>query len=542
MTYTKSLEQSCSLNCRPLIFKKHFLNIGLNLSLSETTEIENKWDSLRPFDIQRIFKDLWSSDYPTYEDMPDNHFDSAEANERLFAGMNTEDVDQNIRLNSLIASTKDSSLDYKIQEELESETIQFPLHVYPPMVQQWLREVSASVRRPIDFAACSLIPIVSTFMAGSQIELKPDWSERPNFYLIIASITGGGKTPAIKKVMRFVYKREGEYAKQYKTEIEEYEETLLEWEKQSKKQRGRRPELPPYHSILTTDPTVEALAPLLSNNKGILLHRDEVSGWIKSFDQYRGGKGTDREAFLGLWSGGYTKIDRKGKPPIRIEDPCLNILGGIVPKNIHLLIPNTDTEDGLLERILFCYPQPTPGMWSDDLISKEAQDEMERIFTKLSTASPRNFKLDEAAKNLFISWHDQIQEELETKEGHIRGFYEKLKAHTARFLIPLAGLWETSGEVVDETMMVKAIDLARYFRAHTLKAHKQLYHSPEKDQTEAIVTWAKNHEETRIKPKHLYRAGLPGCPNARAALEKMQELVTLEKAVWIVENKEIQLL
>ena len=50
---------------------------------------------------------------------------------------------------------------------------------------------------------------------------------------------------------------------------------------------------------------MEAIAPLLqANPRGLLLSRDELAGWIGSFDRYTGGKGSaDAAHWLSMHNG-----------------------------------------------------------------------------------------------------------------------------------------------------------------------------------------------------------------------------------------------
>src|SRR5680860_1103921 len=81
--------------------------------------------------------------------------------------------------------------------------------------------------------------------------------------------------------------------------------------------------------------TVEGLGSLLADNpRGLLLCRDELSGWIKAMNQYKGGKGADREFFLSVFTGEPIVIDRKNSPTINISNPFLAIVGGITPDNV----------------------------------------------------------------------------------------------------------------------------------------------------------------------------------------------------------------
>ena len=61
-----------------------------------------------------------------------------------------------------------------------------------------------------------------------------------------------------------------------------------------------------------SDATVEAVAPILeANPRGVLLARDELAGWIRSFDRYAGGKGGgDAAHWLSMHNGEAVVVDR----------------------------------------------------------------------------------------------------------------------------------------------------------------------------------------------------------------------------------------
>ena len=57
------------------------------------------------------------------------------------------------------------------------------------------------------------------------------------------------------------------------------------------------PEPPePVGRTVVGDTTAEALFSVLEENpRGVLVSRDELTGWLRSMDQYKGGKGSDRQ-------------------------------------------------------------------------------------------------------------------------------------------------------------------------------------------------------------------------------------------------------
>ena len=77
-----------------------------------------------------------------------------------------------------------------------------------------------------------------------------------------------------------------------------------------KKSRGPRPESPPpCDRRLVSDTTVEALVPILeANPRGVVLEMDELSGWLRSFNEYKGGRGKDVPHYLSMHRAGLRKI------------------------------------------------------------------------------------------------------------------------------------------------------------------------------------------------------------------------------------------
>src|SRR5262249_34979497 len=111
--------------------------------------------------------------------------------------------------------------------------------------------------------------------------------------------------------------------------------------------------------------TSEALADLLGQNpRGLLLHRDELTGWARAMNQYKGGKGDDREAFLSSWSGEPISINRKGRH-LYVARPFLSVSGNLPPDMLSELNDEQGREDGFVHRLLLSWPEAMPGGWSE---------------------------------------------------------------------------------------------------------------------------------------------------------------------------------
>lgn len=88
------------------------------------------------------------------------------------------------------------------------------------------------------------------------------------------------------------------------------------------------PDEPIRPRIRVADVTTERLGALAAGlPRGLLLYRDELSGWIGGFDRYSSG-GSDRAFAIELYGGRSHVIDRVKLPdPIRIPHLSVGVLG-----------------------------------------------------------------------------------------------------------------------------------------------------------------------------------------------------------------------
>ena len=99
----------------------------------------------------------------------------------------------------------------------------------------------------------------------------------------------------------------------------------------------------------------------------MLVYRDELTGLVASLNQYKGGKGGDKQFWLTPWSSQDYTVNRKGKEPLRIERPFLSVIGNIPPDMLGDLADRRGREDGFIDRILFAYPDPVTVKWTDEV-------------------------------------------------------------------------------------------------------------------------------------------------------------------------------
>jgi hypothetical protein len=104
---------------------------------------------------------------------------------------------------------------------------------------------------------------------------------------------------------------------------------------------------------------MEAAAEIAAGNeKGLLLYRDELAGWWRSFNRY-GGDG-ERQFWLQAYGARAYTVDRKkaGKP-ITVRRLAISVVGGVQPEVLSTLLDGE--ADGFAARLLYAYPDPTAG-------------------------------------------------------------------------------------------------------------------------------------------------------------------------------------
>jgi len=147
----------------------------------------------------------------------------------------------------------------------------------------------------------------------------------------------------------------------------------------------------------TEDATVEKISEiLLENPMGILVHRDELTGWLCNLEKQ--GREGDRAFYLESWNGtGSFDVDRIGRGSLHIPALCLSILGGIQPGPLSTYVYQATRgekgDDGLLQRFqLLVWPDP-PTTWRnvDRRPDAEARDKAYEVFKQLDALDPQEF-------------------------------------------------------------------------------------------------------------------------------------------------------
>ena len=290
----------------------------------------------------------------------------------------------------------------------------FPIEILPEPMSRMIREGSRAIGCPVDFLGLPALVVAGAAIGRTvRLKLKEGYHVSASIYSACVGQPGDGKSPALGLVVRPLQRVDQDSFDLWKAAMESFESRKNESSPSPKSGRShRRPsnaregnratsnqqqsaaerseashidevdepirlEPPTLERHIVRDTTVEALVAVLEQNpRGLLMVLDEASSLAASMNQYKGGKGSDRQYYLTMWSGEPISVDRKTNSdlvPIRVPQPFLCIAGMMVPDMIGAFVEAGGRHDGFLDRFLFAYPDPVPKAgWSEFGVSEAA--------------------------------------------------------------------------------------------------------------------------------------------------------------------------
>lgn len=341
----------------------------------------------------------------------------------------------------------------------------FPVGVLPGACRQLVEEGVAALGVPPEFIAVPLLTFAGAAIGNAQcIQLKQGFEQRPVIYAAVVGPPGCGKSPADDLARRPLERLQEEAKLIFEAALAQYEAAV------STNPHGPQPVRPRMEHFYSTDATTEAIAAMLVSSPGFALVRDELVGWVRSFDAYRGGRGGDRQNWLSMWSGASLKVDRKTADPIVVARPVVCVCGGVQPDMLADLADEAGRRDGFIERILWSYPDVEAPPWTEATVQPETTDGVRKVFRQLrANAGDEPIKLSTAAKGLWVPFYDQNAVLGEEATGLMAGVHAKLPNQAARLALILHCLKHPSrpeSQAIDAETMDGALDLAEYFVCH----------------------------------------------------------------------------
>jgi hypothetical protein len=429
----------------------------------------------------------------------------------------------------------------KIIQHSDEKFTEIDLNCFPVWAKNYLQDGTKSLGCAESYFPSLFLAMASVCVGtSSEIEVKSGYSEMSVLFCIIVGEPSSKKSPAIKTVCAPFNKIQKENHKIFDEKLTEYLKEVKNSKKDSKTDdddtKLKRPDLP---LSFITDTTMEAMAISLSKNKlGILIKKDELSGFFSSLNCYKTG-GSDVQTILELYGNELMIVNRVSKPdPLQNDDPFVSILGGIQLAPLKTLFSKETS--GLKERFYFAFPdQSYESKFSRYEISEKVKNEyfenvinMYRKSEEMVSDNILNtYKYTEEAYTFWIDWHDNLPANKDWS-----AMIEKARARTHRFALILHILKNSdrSNNIIDLETTKDAINISVYYINSAIKVLGYFENGDEKADLERVLDWMRKKYIEKVKLKKTQN-GTDGIPLKLMVTNKIKGVKNMEDALTICE-------
>jgi hypothetical protein len=449
----------------------------------------------------------------------------------------------------------------------------FPTHILPEVMRLMIQQGARATVCDESFIALPMLAVLGAAIGNSRrVQVKRNWREPPIIWTTVIGESGTSKTPAfsltteplrdLEEQAFAVYNREME---EYKSQAAIYDVEYTSWKKAYQRHQENAgpppvaPRMPKPRRYRTEDVTTEALAPILqANPRGILVARDELSGWLASFDRFakNGKSGGDSASWLQCFNGNSMTIDRKtGIPPtIYVPRAAVCITGGIQPGILKRSLTEEHRESGLSARMLFAAPPPLRKFWNEEEISQDVLNRYTELVRKLHQLEmvpdpndlsedprllPQIVHLGPDAKRIWIEYYNIHGAEQVRLQSDLAAAWSKLEGYTARLALVFHMVRYVSGDpsvkdpfVIDEASMAMAIQIARWFKHEARRLYSMIGETGPEQSDRQLLAWIERRGGTTTVRELTH--GIRGYRgNAEKAQEDLEKLVEARRLVGV---------
>jgi len=284
----------------------------------------------------------------------------------------------------------------------------FPLDTLPPKMRAYVEVSAMSIGGDISACAMTAIGVAGASIDHSfRLKMRKGgtWTVPPILWVMLFGDPSSKKTPIIKQFMGALERVEADARKAHQREV-------ARWQADGgKKGDENEPEKPTRY--ITSDATVEKIADILTRqDRGILNHRDEMSGWFAAIDGSKNGKEAEKSFWTKAYNGNSHAIDRVMRGETFVSNLAVSIVGGMQPSEM-ARIPDL-TSNGLMQRFLPIVMRPAiKGRDVDDTLEATQWDTLIRRLTSLQ---PHDMIASPQAMEVFDRFQDHCLS-LERVEG-----------------------------------------------------------------------------------------------------------------------------
>lgn len=432
--------------------------------------------------------------------------------------------------------------------EIETKTpavMTLSTELIPEPFRPWLADVSHRMQTPPDFPTVSALVIAGSII-GAGCSIKPKardgWEVIPNIWGACIASPSMLKSPSMKEAVQLLERLQVEAGKVFDEEKKDFEfdnevnqstkkSLKAELDKATKKKvidkteieviRANFKELdgiqePTRRLFKTNETSVQSMTVLQNENeRGILVHRDELMGLLSKWDRDDGAD--ERAYFLEGWNGNGSYTDFKiGRGLTDAKNICISLLGGIQPDKLkrYLYQALQGNNDGLMQRLQLAVWPDEPKSWQnvDTYPDKEAKQHAFDILAMLAEMDFNQYgaikgeyddrpyyRFTDTGQEVFNSWLTELQtvkikqEENPLMAEHFGKFRSLMPSLALIFHLIETADSKAAGAVSEQAARL-AVQWCDYLESHA----RRIYAMAESPEHEAAVRLA-----DKIKAKAL---------------------------------------
>jgi hypothetical protein len=435
-------------------------------------------------------------------------------------------------------------------------------HVWP-----LLGDMAHGAGAPVDYVALGYLAVAASLIGGKrrvQPYREADWSEPAIIWAGVVGDPSSNKSPALDRVINPLRELEREHADEHRAnlngwqgECERAKADRANWQALVKQaaadnlatpampESANEPSPPQRRRLVVQDSTPEKLAEILSGNpSGTCHYRDELVGWLTSFDRYTAG---GREFWIEAYGGRPHVIDRKGSPePILIPFNGVSVCGGIQPERLaDALFGRTAPDDGLVARFIWAWPdRPAycrPRRGADKAAMLAIYSRLnglgwsyDRVGSKTATTLP----LTDGAADLFEMFERDNRDAGDEAAGLMKSFCGKLPGLLLRLaLVSELAQWAYTGageeptSISAETIAATAEFVESYARPSAARVYGDAAVPAADRHAGTIAKHILKMKAQRVNARLLRRESGLGLPREAQAVD--EALARLVDADWL---------
>lgn len=390
-----------------------------------------------------------------------------------------------------------------LEDFTEYETVAFPTDIFPPVLRNYIEEVSEDIQVPYDLLAMMVFSVLSTTCVRKFIiQPRKGWLEPLNTYIITSMDPGSRKSEGYKRMIKPINKYEKNSMLKQKDTFDNNQsdrrillgrmaqlEKNASKEKDIEKSKAIQKEIYEINEelnamprvsqgrIFVDDVTPEQLVTIMQNNDEKMSMLTPEGGLISTLS----GRYSDKpnfDIYLKGYDGESVVIDRRVRSE-RLEEPLLTIGATIQPGALKDFDEYSHSR-GLPQRFLYSIPKSNVGYRKiiTNPVSESCEYSYYSFVDKLLSLEQKNVVLmfDIEAQKIFDDLCQDCEELMRVGSdfgyGHAKEWMSKLPGKIARLiaLLHIAKHCDLNSIPlnINSDTVYKGNQLFEYFRMHYL--------------------------------------------------------------------------